>query len=147
MNTDSNGLDTWKCIWYICMGATSVLAVQSINQLPSLSAYQITFLEWFVNPLYSGLIWAMIALEVACIVSGLFLLLAPGVRHIRWQRRINWGFGFFILGWVAALSFFVRLDYEIPTFLLWIAVAALAVLAGLYWFLRHRMDVQEDIFP
>lgn len=147
MNTPTHGLTTWQRIWYACAGATAVLTFQSINQLPSLSSYQVTFLEWFVNPLYSGLIWTMIVLEITFIVSGIILLLAPGLRHIRLLSRINWAFGFFVLGWIAALSFFFRLGLEVPPMLLILALLVLVLITGVYWVLRYRLDVQDEIFP
>jgi xanthine/uracil permease len=147
MNENNHNLSLWQHIWYVCAGATGVMVVMSINEFPSLSEYQVTLLGWFINPLYSGLIWAMIALELTCIISGLILLFKRDFRDVPKSSRYNWALGFFLLGWIAALSFFIRLDNEIPTLLLWLAVGALVIVAALYWSLRRRMDAREELFP
>jgi hypothetical protein len=147
MSSEKDPLSKWQRLWYFCAGATAVLAITAINQFPSLSAYQVTLTGWFVNPLYSGWIWALIALGTVCVASGFILLLLPRRQQIPVQSSINWAFGFFLLGWIAAMAFFVRVSGEIPSLFLWVALVAIVALGSLYWLLRYRIDAREEFFP
>jgi hypothetical protein len=140
-------LSSWQHLWYFCAGAIAALAISAINKFPSLSTYQVTLTGWFFNPLYSGWIWALIALGTTCAASGLVLLLLPSGRQFPAETRINWAFGFFLLGWIATMAFFVRVSGEIPTLFLWVALVAILALSALYWVLRYRLDAREELFP
>lgn len=146
MSSDFQELSIWQRIWYVCAGATAVLAATSINQFPSLSRYQVSLLEWFVNPLYSGWIWAFMALEVTCVVAGVRLLLQG--RHKTPDRsRVNWILGFLLLGWISGVAFFVRLSGEIPAVLFTFSLVSIAGIGLMYWFLLRRIELKEELFP
>lgn len=147
MSTGTQDMSSWQRLWSICAGATSVLVVTSVNQFPSLRDYEVTLLGWFFNPVYSGWIWSLLALESTCIGSGIILLTQPRWREIPARSRINWAFAFFALAWVAAVAFIVRLHGETPMLLLWIAAISVVILGAGYWFWRRRIEMQEEMFP
>jgi hypothetical protein len=147
MNADSQDLSSWQRLWYICAGAAAVLVITSINQFPSLSSYRMSFAGWFFNPLYSGWLWALIAHEAICVGSGLFLLVQAYRQKVLSRIQTNQAFGFLLLGWISAVGFFVRLNGEIPILLLWVSLISMVGMGILYWFMRHRIDIQEELFP
>ncbi|MCG8351667.1 MAG: hypothetical protein MI924_28195 [Chloroflexales bacterium] len=147
MTTDVQNLTVWQRLWFICAGATSVLVATAVNEFPSLSTYQVTLIGWFFNPVYSGWIWALLALEITCIGAGITLLVRSNHRQIPIRSRINQAFGFLALAWIAGVVFFIRLSGEIPLLLLWFATMTLIVLGTLYWLWRRRIEVKEELFP
>jgi hypothetical protein len=147
MNADSQDLSSWQRLWYICAGAAAVLVITSINQFPSLSSYRVSLVGWFFNPLYSGWLWALIALEAICVGSSLFILVQAYRQKVLSRIQTNQAFGFLLLGWISAVGFFVRLNGEIPILLLWVSLISMVGMGILYWFMRHRIDIQEELFP
>lgn len=147
MTLEPHGLSGWQRLWFICVGATSALVATSVNQFPSLSEYNVTLLSWFFNPVYSGWIWALLAVEAVCIGSGIVLLTQTRWRKMFILSRLNWAFAFFALAWLAGVAFLVRFNGETPVLLLWLALVAIVILSVAYWLWRRQIEAQEVIFP